>query len=183
MQWNWASLGEGIFRVSGLGQCRRGSEVEQWEPDNLHPRDLFKIQKLKFSMVLIVSLAYLFRGCLHPQNRAPCTNFLWLSSQMSQEYSLSTISGEPNIKSLHIPPAIELGVQIFCVWQNAREIFSRDDLSLDFQPVLNWALERNVTILSKTWNRLNLVEVSIWTLELGKYVSHGQNPDFTEDSP
>lgn len=69
---------------------------------------------------------------------------------MSQEYSLSTISGEPNIKSLHIPPAIALGVQIFCVWQNAREIFSRDDLSLDFQPVLNWALERNVTVLSKT---------------------------------
>lgn len=70
---------------------------------------------------------------------------------------MGTISGEPNIKSLPIPPAVELGIQIFCVWQkkknkhtHTREIFSRDDLSLDFQPILNWAFERNVILRSKT---------------------------------
>ena len=78
---------------------------------------------------------------------------------------MGTISGEPNIKSLPIPPAVELGIQIFCVWQkknkkqkkqqnnthtHTREIFSRDDLSLDFQPVLNWGFERNVILRSKT---------------------------------
>lgn len=67
---------------------------------------------------------------------------------------MGTISGEPNIKSLPILPAVELGIQIFCVWQkkkkHTREIFSRDDLSLDFQPILNWAFERNVILRSKT---------------------------------
>lgn len=74
---------------------------------------------------------------------------------------MGTISGEPNIKSLPIPPAVELGIQIFCVWQkkkqktknthtHTREIFSRDDLSLDFQPVLHWGFERNVILRSKT---------------------------------
>lgn len=69
---------------------------------------------------------------------------------------MGTISGEANIKSLPIPPAVELGIQIFCVWQKKKpkktqgKFFSRDDLSLDFQPVLNWAFERNVILRSKT---------------------------------
>lgn len=101
---------------------------------------------------------------------------------------MGTISGEPNIKSLPIPPAVELGIHIFCVWEkkkttHTREIFSRDDLSLDFQPVLNWGFERNVILRSKTRKRLSLVEVSTWTLGLGKCVSCDENPDFTEDLP
>ena len=99
--------------------------MEHGDPDSLSPHGLSLLHGTKQSLeteffssvAFLLSLTCLFRGCLQPSEQSHTYRLPWPSSQMSQECSLDTSSGEPNIKSLPLPPAVELGIQIFCVWK------------------------------------------------------------------
>lgn len=80
-----------------------------------------------------------------------------------------------------MPPAIEVGgPNILCLANSKGKFFWRWPLPW-LSACSKLGLWETATILSKTRNRLNLVEIYIWTLELGNRVSCGQNPDFTEE--
>lgn len=169
------------------GPLAQGSEVERWELDALSPHSLLfcvaqgspgngMFSLLWFSLFHFVCLdgdSALRTSHIY---KLPVSFFTDIPRIFTEHYFRLALYK----KTTHSPSNWGWGSNILCLANSEGKFFWRWPLPW-LSACSKLGLWENVTILSKTWNRLNLVEIYIWPLELGSCVSYGQNPDFTEE--